>query len=257
MTLLATPALDFKIRALPVYEPIRQHTDDERYYVTPLGTCRSVTTVLSRSKDQTWIAEWRERIGAEQADFIRDTAAFRGNTMHQSIEDYFLKGIKEPPWCMLCSPYWNSIKPFILKKVRHVVALEGAVWHPRRYAGAFDCIAYLNGDDDQPTLLDWKTADKEVKPSKMYDYTLQCAAYVKAANYVYRAQGLNITRARVCVAMKDSKVQFEVLDEDALDQLFQHFIARLENVTRNYPPAFDKKQKHKRVLRATSAINAR
>ena len=257
MTLLIPP--NYRISALPVYEPIRQHTDDERYYVTPLGTCRSVTTVLSRSKDQTWIQDWRERIGEAQADFIRDTAAFRGSTMHENIENYFLKGITEPPWCMLCSPYWNSIKSFLHKKVRRVVAMEGAVWHPRRFAGAFDCLAYLEGDDPdgQPTLLDWKTADKEVKPHKMYDYTLQCAAYVNAANYVYKGQGLKITRARICVAIKDAKPQFEHLDEDALDQLFQHFIARLENVTRNYPPAFNKNQKHKRVVRADSLINSR
>lgn len=225
------PPSTYAIQALPRFEPVRQHTETERYYHTPVGLCRSVTTILDGSKDKTWIQEWRERIGEAEADFIRDTAAYRGTMLHSYVENFLLGTYRKPPFCFLCNPYWVSIQPF-LSTVRKPVLMEAAVWHPRKFAGTLDCLAYLDDDVDQPTLLDWKTADKWVNTNKMYDYTLQCAAYVNAANYVYRAQGLHIKRAKIVIAKRNEIPQIEDLDEDALDQLFQHFLARLEYVTR-------------------------
>jgi hypothetical protein len=109
--------------------------------------------------------------------------------------------------------------------------MEAMVWHPDGYAGTLDCIAYLPEDDAQPTLLDWKTADRICKPDKLYEYSLQLAAYRAAANHVYRPQGLNINKASVIVALPDQKHQRHDLDEEALDQLYKHFLARLRHFT--------------------------
>ena len=224
-----------RIIALPRYEPLRRHTKGERFYVTPEGVCRSVTTILDGSKDKSFLDQWRERVGEIEADFIRNTAAYRGTKLHEYVENYLLGTCTSPPFCFLCNPYWVSIKPF-LSTVRKPVLMEGAVWHPKKYAGTLDCIAYLDDDLDQPTLLDWKTADKWVQPYKLYDYTLQCAAYVKAANHVYAHQGLNIKRAKIVIAKPNEIPQIEDLDEDALEQLFQHFLGRLDYIVRSRPP---------------------
>ena len=66
----------------------------------------------------------------------------------------------------------------------------------------------------------------------MYEYSLQVAAYTAAANYVYRAQGLNITRALIVVAIPDETPQIEELDERKLSQYFKHFEARIKRFTR-------------------------
>lgn len=217
------------IAALPAYAPVRIEEDGERMYSTPVGKVPSVTTVLSGSRDNSGLELWRESVGIERADFIRDLAAHRGTAHHTNIENYLRDG-EEPQFNFLTTPYWRSTETFI-KAIRRPLVMEGAIWHPRGFAGTFDCIAYLPEDDDQPTMLDWKTADKLRTPDKMYDYSLQVAAYVAAANHVYSNYGLNITTAKVVVALPCQTPQIEHFDEDALRQLFQHFLARLERFT--------------------------
>lgn len=227
---MTTPKTPARIRALPVYEPIRQFNEaGEREYVTPNGIAAGVTTILAGSRDNSGLERWRESIGVERADAIRDLAAHRGTFMHASIERY-LTDHTEPEFSFLHSKYWNSIRPF-LSNIDTVLAMESAVYHPLNFAGTFDCIAYLTEDGDQPTLLDWKSADKVRTPDKMYEYSLQVSAYAAAANYVYSNFGLNIKQAKIVVAIPCQPPQVETLDERALSQLFKHFEARLKRFT--------------------------
>lgn len=218
------------IRGLPKYEPLRSHENGERSYSTPLGACSSVTTILSNTRDSSGLQAWRESVGEARADFICNLASFRGTRHHDAVERYLLDGT-EPGFDFLNTPYWNSTRAF-LDRVRKPLVMEGAIYHPLRYAGTFDCIAYLDNDGEQPSLLDWKTADKTRNPVKMYEYSLQVAAYVAAANYVYKPQGLNITRALIVVAIPDESPQIEELSPRQLAQYMQHFEARIKRFTR-------------------------
>lgn len=218
-----------RIRSLPRYEPIRVHNGEERSYSTPVGPLPSVTTVLSGSRDNSALELWRESVGAERADFITSFACFRGTGHHLNVENFLTHGT-EPEFSFATTPYWKSTRTF-LDTIDCPLLLEGAVWHKDGFAGTLDAICYLSEDGSQPTLCDWKTADSERKPDKIYEYSLQCAAYVKAANYVYAAQGLNITQAKIVVAIADSPPQIETLGPDALEQLYRHFLARLQRFT--------------------------
>lgn len=219
-----------RIQALPKYESVRCMEGNERFYDTPLGKCPSVTTVLSNSKDNSQLDRWRQRIGQDKADEIVKAAIWRGERQHERIEQFLIDGIEPEPH-LICDMYWKSTRPF-LSKIDKPLAMEGAVWHPDGYAGAFDCIAYLKDDDsDQPTLLDWKTADKERNPAKMYEYSLQVSAYTKAANYVYSFLGLKISKAMIVVALPNQEPQIEKLDDEDIEQLYLHFQARLHRYT--------------------------
>lgn len=223
------PSLTDRIPVLPRYEPVRSHDGEERAYTTPVGALPSVTTILSGSRDNTGLQLWRESVGEERADFISSLACHRGTRHHEAIERFLTDGT-EPEFNFLQTPYWKSSRKF-LDSVEHTLLLEGAVWHPDGFAGTLDAIAYLSDDDNQPTLLDWKTADSERKPDKLYEYSLQCAAYVTAANHVYANQGLHITRAKIVVAIADSSAQIETIEADALKQLYRHFLARVQRYT--------------------------
>lgn len=223
---MTTPPLPNRISALPKYELVR---NPEGRYDTALGSFFSVTTILSGSRDQTGLLEWRESVGEARATFITELACFRGTRHHTNVERLLLDGV-EPEFDFLQTPYWNSVRPF-LDTVDQPVLIEGAVWHPDGFAGTLDCLAYLTEDGDQPTLLDWKTADTPRKKDKLYDYSLQCAAYVAAANHVYASHGLNITQAKIVVAIPDEPPQIETLNAEALEQLFKHFQARLQRFT--------------------------
>ena len=215
---------------LPRYEAVRISEDGQRMYQTPEGKYYSVTTILSGSKDMSGITEWRESIGEKEADRILKVACARGDATHLNVENWMLKG-EEPKLNLLTAPYWKSIRPF-LEQVKKPLLLEGAVWHKDGYAGTLDCLATLHEFGDEPILLDWKTADKAKKKDRLYDYSLQCAAYVHAANYVYANLGVKIRQAKIVIAIADDVCQVESLDEDALAQLYTHFRARLSRFTK-------------------------
>jgi len=217
------------IEFLPKYESIRMSEDGKRLYRTPEGNYYSVTTILSGTRDESGLVAWRESIGEEKAERIVRTACHRGDTHHANIEHLLLTG-EEPKLNLLSKGYWKSTRTF-LGTIHKVLVCEGAVWHPDKFAGAFDCLAYLNEDDEQPTLLDWKTADSIRKPDKMYEYSLQVSAYTEACNYVYAAQGLKIRQAKIVVAIPDAEPQIETLDAKALTQCYRHFKARVQRFT--------------------------
>lgn len=216
---------------LPRYEAVRISEDGQRMYQTPEGKYYSVTTILSGSKDLSGITEWRESVGEKEADRILKVACARGDATHLNVENWLLKG-EEPKLNLLTRPYWKSIRPF-LDQIKKPLLLEGAVWHKDGYAGTLDCLATLHEFGDEPILLDWKSSDRPKKKDRLYDYSLQCAAYVKAANYVYSNLGLNIRQAKIVIAIADDTVQVETLDEDALNQLYTHFKARMTRFTKS------------------------
>ena len=223
---MTTPHPPNRISALPRYELVRS---PEGLYSTSIGGFYSVTTILDGSRDNSGLLEWRESVGEERARFICDLACFRGTNHHAAVER-FLTDATEPAFDFLQTPYWKSVRPF-LSTVDRPLLLEGAVWHPDGFAGTLDCLAYLTEDGDQPTLLDWKTADSIRKPAKMYEYSLQVSAYAAAANYIYADRGLQIQQAKIVVAIPDSPPQIETLNLDALEQLYRHFQARVQRFT--------------------------
>lgn len=219
-----------RVRELPVFRLHRITTDSERTYDAPTGVARSVTTILDATRDKQGLMEWRDSIGHKKADEIRDMAAFRGNETHSMIEHFLMTG-EEPKFHFTAQPYWKSIKSFVAA-IDESLLMEAPIWHPDGYAGTLDCAAYLYPEDAQPTLFDWKTADNPCKPIKLYEYSLQCAAYREGFNYVYKTHGVRIDKAAIAVALPDQDPQIHWLDQDALDQLYQHFLARLQRYTR-------------------------
>ena len=76
------PELDFDLKA--------ETTDSGRKYVTPNGArYPSVTTVLS-SYNKKAIMEWRQRVGAEEANKIAGRASRRGTQCIACVRSIFL-----------------------------------------------------------------------------------------------------------------------------------------------------------------------
>ena len=81
------PELDFDLKA--------ETTESGRKYVTPNGArYPSVTTVLS-SYNKKAIMEWRQRVGAEEANKIAGRASRRGTQLHFLCEKYILGELTE------------------------------------------------------------------------------------------------------------------------------------------------------------------
>ena len=48
----------------------------------------SVTTILAKTKDQTYLTKWKNKVGHEEADRIKNYSGKRGTSMHKFIEKY-------------------------------------------------------------------------------------------------------------------------------------------------------------------------
>jgi len=116
------------IQALPKYEAIRSHKNGNRSYATPIGTCSSVTTILSNTRDNTGLQEWRESLGETRADFIRGLASFRGTRHHDAIERFLLDGT-EPAFDFLNPPYGKSPRDFLAASVAPSFAKARSITH--------------------------------------------------------------------------------------------------------------------------------
>ena len=80
--------MNFVHESLEIIGDVKQkNISGKRLYETPDGNFPSITTVLS-SLSKASIQEWRNRVGAEEANRISTQASRRGTKTHSIIEDY-------------------------------------------------------------------------------------------------------------------------------------------------------------------------
>ena len=227
-----------RILKLPKYESNRAQHEGDRFYLTPEGIMPSVTTVL---RDDDKFKPWRKYVGEAEANRIMNEASARGTWTHDCAENFLLIG-QEPEFLYVYQPWWTSIKPF-LDVIDHTILTEGAVWNSDQYSGAFACLCYFkdgvyyggdnellpDADSQVPVLVDFKTANKLIGGTKLYGYEKQCAAYVKALNYVYRKEGLIVRNALIACAVPQCSIQLFEIGRDDINQLYAHFLEQLED----------------------------
>lgn len=225
-----------KAQRLPVC-PIKaiRHAG-EQYYVSdyPSGEQRgdrsirlpSVSTILNatRSPEQRQaLAQWRQRVGSEEANRISGSASRRGTGTHKQVSRY-LQGE-----AVVCSeairPYWESLKP-VLQAIEQVRLVEAPVLHAELgYAGKVDCIASYDGI---PCLCEWKTADRPKHSlERLNDYPLQVAAYWGAVNRFYQADGVDLQHALLAIAIPDQPAEVFWLDEEAIAPYWEQWQERV------------------------------
>ena len=149
--------------------------EGKRQYVTPDGTFPSITTVLGRKKAKA-IKQWRERVGAEEANKITTQASRRGTNMHKVVEnyldnyeDYFEKALPH------VKELFSTIQPIIDQNISLIHGIEVPLWSKHLgVAGRCDCIGVW---DNELAIIDWKTSNKLKKEEWVEDYFLQATAY--------------------------------------------------------------------------------
>ena len=75
-----------------IYVRGSRHTDHgSRVYDIAGEQLPSVTTILSRTKDQRKLNEWKAKVGEQRAEEIKNLSSRRGTAMHKFIEAYLLQ----------------------------------------------------------------------------------------------------------------------------------------------------------------------
>lgn len=197
--MLITPKYEYK--ALE-----RISTPEGRRYIVGEGRALpSVTTILSKTKDMTFLNEWRANVGEKKANEIVTEAAGIGNSMHKNLEDYILgKEMKSG----------NQISKILAKlvikeafpRIDEIWGSEVMLYSPDLWAGTTDLVGIHQG---VPAIMDFKNSRKLKKKEWIEEYFMQLCAYALSHNETF---GTTINKGVVMIATRDAVYQEFIIE---------------------------------------------
>ena len=199
------------------YKDLKRQDGPSRSYLTPDGEALpSVTTILSRTKDKTFLKEWRARVGEAKAEKIISDSSQIGTALHLYIEHYVNEhaykdltdiGVQAGKMAQVIIDHDDG-----LKKVSEVWGSEVHLYYPGKFAGTTDMVGVYDG---RPTIIDFKQTNRPKKREWVQDYLMQLAAYAMAHNKLF-----------------DTEIDQGVVLMCSRDLLFQRFELKGENFVR-------------------------
>jgi len=217
------------VQAIKYHKLKQVNKNGKRVYETPSGTTPSVTTILSKTKDQTGLNEWKKRVGEQEAQRIVTEAAGVGTALHNNLEK-FLAGEKRVPGNNLVHVQANKMADIIIENgiahVDEVWGIEQGLYYPGMYSGTTDLCGVYKGN---PSIMDFKQTNKPKKKEWVEDYYLQMAAYATAHNKVYDT---NIREGHIFMCSRDLQYQqfdlwpdeFDYWADQWLDRVAEYYI---------------------------------
>lgn len=169
-----------------------------------------MTSVVGLLKAQQ-IQEWRNRVGAAEANKISSRASRRGTSIHSLCEDYLLG--KNPTADQFDHEMFKSLVP-ILDRIDNIHCLETQLYsHHLQVAGTVDCIAEFDG---KLHVIDFKTSSKPKPKDWIHDYFMQTSAY---AVMFEELTGIPVGRLLIVMGVDDHEPL--VFQEKRNDWVFQ------------------------------------
>jgi len=184
----------------------------------------SVTTILARTKDQSFLKKWRDKVGHEEAQRIFNLSSKRGTAMHKflekHIEDSGYEDLTEIG--VQAKPMAQKIIDVGLSYVSQYYGSEVTLYYPGLYAGTTDLVCRHNDID---TIIDFKQSNRPKEEAWIEDYYLQIAAYAMAHDYVYQS---NIQQGIIMVCTPDLYYQEFKFSGPTLRSWKHKFLKRLD-----------------------------
>ena len=183
----------------------------------------SVTTILSRTKDQSFLDRWRAKIGYEEAERIKNYSSKRGTSMHKFLEKHITGAGYEDltEIGQQAKPMAQKIIDKGLTPITEYYGSEVTLHYPDLYAGATDLVCFYEGKE---TIVDFKQANKPKREEWIEDYYIQIAAYAMAHDHVHNS---NIEQGIIMVCTPDLYYQEFKFDGDQMRQYRHKFLERL------------------------------
>ena len=155
----------------------------------------SVTTILAKTKDQTYLTKWKNKVGYEEAERIKNYSGKRGTSMHKFIEKYIQESGYEDltPIGVEAKPMAQKIIETGLQNISEYYGSEVTLYYPGLYAGSTDLVCEHEGKD---TIIDFKQSNRPKREEWIEDYYLQIAAYSMAHDHIH---GSNIEQGIIMV----------------------------------------------------------
>ena len=131
-----------------------------RTYYTPDGAYPSITTILGKTADNTWLQRWIDRVGEEEAARVSKEATDRGTLVHDFAERYFndedITDLEHqtPDVRQMSQDLIVSVE----SGIEDIWGQEQVLWSNKyRFAGRTDMVGIWKG---KPTIIDFKTSKK-------------------------------------------------------------------------------------------------
>ena len=206
---------------------IRSLINNERHYDIESNKLPSVTTILSAtlpSGKKEKLQEWKDRVGNEEADRIKNEAANRGTFMHSYIEGY-LSGQLHLDLTDLGQQATKMgeviVERGLKNQLTELYGSEATLYYPDLYAGATDIVGLYNGKE---TIIDLKQSNKTKREEWIRDYYLQLSAYILAHNYVHQS---NIEQGVILMCTPNLEFQKFVIEGEALKRYTYEWLTRV------------------------------
>ena len=185
----------------------------------------SVTTILAKTKNQSYLTAWKNKVGHEKAEAIKNLSSKRGTSMHKFLEHHISgTGYDDltPIGCE-AKPMAKKIVEMGLAPVSEIYGSEVMLHYPGLYAGSTDLVCMHN---DMETIVDFKQSNRPKKEEWIDDYYLQIAAYAMAHDAYY---GSTIRQGVIMVCTPDLYYQeFKITDHE-LRSWKHKFLKRLDH----------------------------
>jgi ATP-dependent exoDNAse (exonuclease V) beta subunit len=204
----------------------RETIDGVRYYKVPdeedLLRLVSITSVTSH-KNRQFFANWRKKVGEEEADKITRQATSRGTDMH-TLTEHHLKN-EDLPQVQPLSEFLFKIALPEINKINNIYALENSLYSKvLGIAGTVDCIAEYNGE---LAIIDFKTSKKPKPKEWIEHYFVQCAAY---ACMLYEITGIVVKKFVILMSCENGEcVVYEEYDKAKYIKLLTEYIREFVN----------------------------
>jgi hypothetical protein len=199
-----------------------------RHYAVNQEKLPSVTSILQATQSEekkASLANWRARIGAVEANRIKNEASSRGTSMHSFLEKYLLGQLNlelleiENKSKKMAD---EIIEQGIKNKLSEIWGTEATLYYPGKYAGTCDAVGIYEG---QETIIDFKQSNKPKKEEYVDEYYHQLAAYSLAHNVVYNSK---ITQGIVLLCTVDNLFQDFRIQGEKLEEYQNKFLKKVE-----------------------------
>ena len=183
----------------------------------------SVTTILDKTKDKTYLDRWKAKVGHEEAERIKNHSSKRGTSMHKFIEKH-ITGVGYDDLTEIgvqAKPMAQKIIDVGLTPVTEYYGSEISLYYPGLFAGSTDLVCMHN---DKETIIDFKQANKPKREEWIGDYFLQIGAYAMAHDYIH---GSNIEQGIIMVCTPDLYFQEFRFEGEEMRRYRHKFLERL------------------------------
>ena len=185
----------------------------------------SVTTILSRTKDQEFLNKWKAKVGEQEAERIKNVSSKRGTSMHKFLENY-ISDIGDDD----LSSVGNEARPMAQKiiesgliNITEYYGSEVSLYYPDLYAGSTDLVCLHNGVE---AIVDFKQSNRPKREEWVEDYYMQIAAYAMAHNMMFPKRS-KIEKGVIMICTPDLYYQEFVVEGPKLQQYYWKFLERL------------------------------